>query len=182
LIAAKELKGLGGGRVIAFEPATDSLEKLRKAAELNGLSDFIETVPAALGERKMQAELHADSRYDPADAGVRSLYGDGQVIQRVPVIRLDDWARENSLDRLDIVKLDIEGSESAALAGAAHTLTRLQPRAVLVEDKREDQRRHLYDVLNGLGYRPSGRVFDHNALFRPDRRPLNVPRGRNTDR
>jgi FkbM family methyltransferase len=182
LLAAKELKTLGGGRVIAFEPAADCLGKLRRAAELNGLSDLIEIVPAALGEWKQQAELHADSRYDLADAGVRSLYGDGQVIQRVPVIRLDDWVREHSLDRLDIVKLDIEGSESAALAGATRTLQRLQPRAVLVEDKRADQRPRLYDVLDGLGYRHSGRVFDNNALFRPDRRALRVVNGRNTDR
>ncbi|GAA1603438.1 hypothetical protein GCM10009789_66800 [Kribbella sancticallisti] len=182
LTAAKLLREFGGGRVIAFEPAEDCLDKLRTAAERNHLANLIETVPAALGEWKHQAELRADNRYDAADVGVRSLYGDGLVVQQVPVIRLDDWARENGLQRLDIVKLDIEGSESAALGGATRTLTRLQPRAVLVEDKREDQRRRLYDVLDGLGYRHSGRVFDHNALFRPDRRLLETTSGRHTDR
>jgi FkbM family methyltransferase len=169
--AAKQLRDLGGdGRVIAFEPAADSLAKLRAAAELNGLADLITLVPVALGARKHQAALHADSRYDPADSGVRSLQADGEVVQDVPVIRLDDWAREHSLERLDVVKLDVEGSESAALGGATRTLIRLQPRAVLVEDKRTDLRRELHAVLDELGYRSTGATFDHNTLFRPDRR------------
>ncbi|GAB2664826.1 FkbM family methyltransferase [Kribbella swartbergensis] len=166
LTAANRLRELGGGRVIAFEPAADCLAKLRTAADHNDLQ--VEVVPAALGERQYYAELRADSRYDEADAGVRSLYGDGAVVQEVPVIRLDDWVREHGLQRLDVVKLDIEGSEVSALSGAAHTLTRLRPRAVLVEDKRSESSARLHAVLDELGYRPTDDVLDHNALFRPD--------------
>ncbi|MGW1340977.1 FkbM family methyltransferase [Kribbella sp. NPDC002412] len=165
LTAASRLKQLGGGRVIAFEPAADCLAKLHAAAERNGVQ--VDVVPAALGERESYAALRADSRYDEADAGVRSLYGDGTVVQEVPVVRLDDWAREHGLDRLDVVKVDIEGGETAALAGATHTLTRLRPRAVLVEDKRPEASARLHAVLSELGYQPTGEALDHNALFRP---------------
>ena len=165
LTVAKRLQELGGGRVIAFEPAADCLAKLTSAAERNGLQ--VEVVPTALGDRKHYAALRADSRYNGADAGVRSLYGDGDVVQEVPVIRLDDWARSSGLTRLDLVKLDIEGGEIAALSGAAHTLTRLRPRALLVEDKRADLSARLHAVLDELGYRPTGEVLDHNAVFRP---------------
>jgi hypothetical protein len=96
---------------------------------------------------------------------VRSLYGDGAVVQEVPVIPLDDWARE--LERLDVVKLDIEGGEISALSGAARTLKRLRPRALLVEDKRRESSARLHAVLDELGYQPTGDVLDHNALFRP---------------
>lgn len=166
LTAAKRLEELGGGRVIAFEPAADCVEKLRAAAERNRLQ--VEVVPAALGERRHHAPLRADTRYDEADAGVRSLYGEGAVVQEVPVLRLDDWAREHEIPRLDVVKLDIEGGEIAALSGAAHTLTRLQPRALLVEDKRPEVSARLHAVLDELGYRPTGEELDHNALFRPE--------------
>ncbi|MEV0284209.1 FkbM family methyltransferase [Kribbella sp. NPDC050820] len=165
LTAAKRLKRIGGGRVIAFEPATDCLAKLRAGAERNSLQ--VEIVSAALGERASYAALRADSRYDEADAGVRSLYGDGTVVQEVPVVTLDDWSRDHGLDRLDIVKMDIEGAELAALSGATQTLTRLRPRALLVEDKRPETRTRLHAVLARLGYRPTGEVLDHNALFRP---------------
>lgn len=165
LTAAKRLKVLGGGRVIAFEPAADCLAKLHAAAERNGVR--VDVVPAALGGRESYAALRADSRYDEADAGVRSLYGDGTVVQEVPVVRLDDWVEEHALQRLDIMKVDIEGSEVPALTGAAHTLTRLRPRAVLVEDKRRESSAQLHAVLDELGYRQTGEVLDHNALFVP---------------
>ncbi|WP_350279637.1 FkbM family methyltransferase [Kribbella sp. HUAS MG21] len=165
LTAARRLKELGGGRVIAFEPAADSVAKLGAGAARNGVQ--LEVVPTALGERRELASLRADSRYDAADAGVRSLYGDGDVVQEVPVVRLDDWAREHDLDRLDVVKLDIEGAEIAALTGGSRTFKRLQPRAVLVEDKRPELSARLHAVLDELGYRPTGEVADHNAVFRP---------------
>ncbi|NUR97163.1 MAG: FkbM family methyltransferase [Kribbellaceae bacterium] len=165
LTAAKQLQELGGGRVIAFEPAADSVAKLGAGAARNGVQ--LEVVPMALGERQEQVALRADSRYDEADAGVRSLYGDGAVVQEVPVVRLDDWARQHELDRLDVVKLDIEGAEPAALSGGSHTFKRLRPRAVLVEDKRPEARAQLHALLDEFGYLPTGEVLDHNALFRP---------------
>jgi FkbM family methyltransferase len=70
LTAAKRLEDLGGGRVIAVEPAADCVAKLGTAAARNGLP--LEVVPAALGEWRQHASLRADSRYDAADAGVRS--------------------------------------------------------------------------------------------------------------
>lgn len=164
--AAQRLKELGGGRVVAFEPAADSVAKLGPGAARNDVP--LEVVPAALGERAELATLRTDSRYDAADTGVRSLYGDGDAVQEVPVVRLDDWAREHDLDRLDVVKLDIEGAELAALAGASRTFKRLQPRAVLVEDKRPGLSARLHAVLDELGYLPTGDVLDHNAVFRPE--------------
>ncbi|ONI67526.1 methyltransferase FkbM [Kribbella sp. ALI-6-A] len=175
--AALRMRDLSSGRVIAFEPADDALAKLQQAAERNGLGELIETVQAALGDSTRDAVLRADSRYDVADTGVRSLVGDGEVVQQVPVVRLDDWSRAHDLTRLDVMKLDVEGSELAVLRGAAHTMTRLRPRAVLVEDKREDQRRELYAVLDRLGYRPHGQLLDHNRLFRRDRSPEPTPQG-----
>ncbi len=166
--AALRIRDVSSGRVIAFEPAADAADKLIAAAERNDLADLVEVVRVALGDRAEDAILRADSRYDVADTGVRSLGGDGEVVQRVPVVRLDDWARSNDLQRLDVVKLDVEGSELAVLRGASHTITRLRPRAIMVEDKREDQRRELYGVLDQLGYRPAA-LLDHNRLFRRDR-------------
>ncbi|MFC0626707.1 hypothetical protein [Kribbella deserti] len=79
-------------RWIAFEPAFDCLRKLKAAAIANDLMTLLEVAPMALGDRPEMAELRADSRYDVADAGVRSLHGDGAIVQRVPVVRLDDRA------------------------------------------------------------------------------------------
>ena len=57
----------------------------------------------------------------------------------VPATTIDDIARENALDRVDFVKLDIEGSEKQALTGARLTIEHFAPRmAVCTYHRPED--------------------------------------------
>ena len=66
------------------------------------------------------------------------------VFPVVNITTLDDWAAAQSLDRLDLLKLDIEGGELAALRGAAGLLERLRP-ALIIEIHRGP----------GVPYRPT---------------------------
>ncbi|MDT0275070.1 FkbM family methyltransferase [Blastococcus goldschmidtiae] len=175
LAIARRLARLGGGSVLAFEPAADSTAKLRAAAVRNGLD--VEVVEAACSDVPGRLPLFADERYSVADAGVRSLHGSGQQVGQVSAIRFDDWAAARPggpLPRLDVVKLDVEGHEAAALIGMRTTLARLRPRAVYVEIKENSIGRapasdeQLRNLLAELGYRTTGFAFDHNELFRPD--------------
>jgi len=166
LYVARRLRRLGGGLVIAFEPAADCVARLRAAARRNGLAGLIEIGEVALGNESGEVELRADPRYSLADTGVRSIRGEGASVERVTVTRLDDWAVEHTLTRIDLMKIDIEGAELDALAGTEGTLRRLRPRAVLVEDKRPEERDALHQLMQSLGYTPYGRL-DYNALFRP---------------
>ena len=92
LTAARRLRELGGGRVIAFEPTPDSAAAVRAAAARNGLP--VEVVESGLGEADGEIELRGDPRYPTHDAGVRSQFGEGDVVARAPVTTLDAWARQ----------------------------------------------------------------------------------------
>ncbi|HEX2102098.1 MAG TPA: FkbM family methyltransferase [Solirubrobacteraceae bacterium] len=172
--AARRLRALGGGRVVAFEPTSDSAGAVRAAAARNGLA--VEVVEAALGEEQGIVELFAGAPYGAHDAGVRSQFGDGEPAGRAPVTTLDAWAAANGLDRLDVVKLDIEGAEILALRGARATLTRLRPRLLAIEVKDVVMARGPGDeatlraLLDDCGYAPAGEPERHIALFRPARR------------
>jgi FkbM family methyltransferase len=172
LTAARRLRALGGGRVIAFEPTPDAAAAARTAAARNGLA--VEVVPAALGEADGQVELRGDPRYPSHDAGVRSQFGEGDVVARVPVVTFDGWARETGLDRLDVVKIDIEGAEILALRGMRESLTRLRPRLLAIEVKDVVMARGpgdeaaLHALLDECGYAPAGMPERHVALFRPN--------------
>jgi FkbM family methyltransferase len=172
LTAAARLRRLGGGAVVAFEPAGDSAAKLRAAAARNRLD--VAVVEAALGAEPGTADLRADPAYDLADAGVRSLHGTGARVQAVTMTTFDAWAAGARLDRLDLVKLDVEGAELAALRGMAESLPRLRPRALVVEVKRRVLDRAGVDgdqvraLLDRLGYQRTGQVLPvANELYRP---------------
>src|SRR5207237_550964 len=90
LAAARQLAELGGGCVLAFEPAPDSVEKLRAAAASNQLAVY--PVRRALSDRAGYLTLYSDQRYSTADAGVRSVHGHGEPIAVVPVTTFDEWA------------------------------------------------------------------------------------------
>lgn len=173
LAAARRLQTHGGGRVLAFEPTPDSAAKLRTGAGRNGLD--ITVVESALGDAPGEMALFADDRYDPADAGVRSAFGTGPLVAVTPVTTFDEWAAANHLTQLDIVKIDVEGCEAAVLRGMRESLQQRQPRALLVEIKQNSIGRaptsdqQLRALLSDLGYETTGRVFDHNELFRPEK-------------
>jgi FkbM family methyltransferase len=176
LTVARRLAQLGSGTVLAFEPADDSAAKLRTAAARNGLD--VEIVEAACSDRPDRLPLFADERYPVFDAGVRSLHGRGPQVGEITAVRFDDWALDRAsgpLSRLDVIKLDVEGHEAAALAGMRSSLARLRPRAIYVEIKDDSLGRaltsdeHLRDLLAALGYRSTGLKFDHNELFTPGR-------------
>jgi FkbM family methyltransferase len=173
LTCARRLRRLGGGRVVAFEPARDSAAKLRAAAARNRLQ--VTVVERALGREPGTAELRADPAYGPADAGVRSRHGTGALVQRVEVTSFDAWAAEAGLDRLDLVKVDVEGDEPAVVEGMRGSLARLRPRALLLEVKAAVLRRsglgadELRGLLADCGYAATGLVLHRNEVFRPVR-------------
>ena len=173
LTAARRLRELGGGRVIAFEPAPDSAAAVRAAAARNRLA--VEVVEVALGDMEGTVELRGDPRYGVHDAGVRSLFGEGEIVARAPLTTFDAGAAEAGLDRLDVVKIDIEGAEVLALRGMRASLRALRPRVVAIEVKDVVMRRGpgdqawLLAVLAGCGYVAAGSPERHVWLFRPAR-------------
>jgi len=173
LTAARRLRDLGGGRVIAFEPTEDSSAAVRAAAGRNDLP--VDVVRAALGEAVGTIELRGDPRYGAFDAGVRSQFGDGEVIATAPLLTFDGWAAGAGLDRLDVVKVDIEGAEILALRGMRETLRRLRPRVLAIEVKDVVMARGpgdeaaLHALLAECGYVSHGQSERHVEVFR--RRP-----------
>ena len=72
-------------------------------------------------------------------------------------VTIDEVLAEEGLDRLDFVKLDVEGSEELALRGAKKSLTRFKP-IVLFETLSDAaissdlSRDGAWNYLAGLGY------------------------------
>ena len=74
--------------------------------------------------------------------------GRGGGRELVPLSRLDDFG----LERVDFLKLDVEGFESQVLEGAAATIERCRP-VMYVENDREEKSPGLIQQLFDMGYR-----------------------------
>lgn len=169
LVAARELQRLGSGQVFAFEPTVDSGNRLAAAAERNGIGNLT-LVPAAVGERAGRINLRASGQFGADVPGMRSAFGPGRVLGSVPVVSLDQWVRDVGLTRADLIKLDIEGGELAALIGMRETLARLRPRLIFVEvnevtlPRAGVTKKQLYGELARSGYAPAQTVRDHKSV------------------
>lgn len=171
LTAARRLSELGGGKVIAIEATPDSAEKIRQAAKANSLNN-VEVVQVGLGDHEGVLKLYTDDRFPPNDAAVRSQFNTGQLVCEVRLARLDDIAESIGLTKADIVKLDIEGGEVAALKGMLSTLRQLRPRFITleVEEFRLRQAKtteaDIVSLLSSCGYQPAGITHLTNVLYK----------------
>jgi FkbM family methyltransferase len=121
--------GVGpSGRVIAIEPVRGTVALLNDTVTLNGFSSFTRVVAAAAGA-KSSGELHmiVPAR-EPKNSAVVGAPQDGSII--APSCTIDELA--NELDRVDLVKIDVEGSEMNVIAGMRETINRCRP-AILLE-------------------------------------------------
>lgn len=111
------------GKVIAFEPFQSNVKLLYLNAALNGYSQ-VAIHPFAVADRN--GLLAYDNT---ASNGVisepRPELGFLQSTTLVPAVRLDDLL--GTADRIDAIKLDIEGAEYRALEGAARVLRTHRP-------------------------------------------------------
>lgn len=107
------------GHVYAFEPVPENFVYLTGNVAANRL-DNVTAERVALLDRDGEVNFE----YEPGYPGGSHVGAAGGA---VPSARFDTWARRAGIDRLDLVKLDVEGAELPALDGAAETLRRLRP-------------------------------------------------------
>lgn len=169
LTAARRPRSLGGGRVIAFEPAPDAAAAIRSAAARQGLD--VELVQSAVGAGSGTVDLFADPAYDGNDLGVRSQFGEGAQVARAPLVSLDEWLGSDA-QRIDVVKIDVEGGELNVLRGMQSLLSRAKPRMLIIETKQDNLRRAatdattVADLLTKHAYSRPAELPVGNTLFR----------------
>ena len=111
------------GRIYAFEPVPETSAYLEHNLEANGITN-VTVERLALYREDGEIALAFDESYPGG-----SHIGEGKC--RVTTARLDSWVQSRDLDRLDLLKLDVEGAEPAVLDGAEETLRRFQPLTVV---------------------------------------------------
>lgn len=115
------------GQVHAFEPDPILFERLR--ANTSGLPQ-VKLHELAISGRSGKVIFR---RGIPGESGWGTLMDlPGRQCQDVQSMTLDEWVRRNAdVSRIDVMKVDAEGSELAILAGGERTLSSWRPRLLL---------------------------------------------------
>jgi len=141
LLAAKA--GHGRVRVMAFEPSFATFASLCVNVIANDLQDSVWPFPILLTDRTALttfnyrsllagAGLHAVGGLAPGKCG-EECQTTPPYVQPVPGFRLDEFVERFALPSPTLVKLDVDGTESAVLQGMAGLLVCPALRSLLVE-------------------------------------------------
>jgi FkbM family methyltransferase len=151
----------GAARIHAFEPMRVTSGILRRNLALNGIEDCVTVHDVALGPASGTAAL---LRYPSGNIGAAAVDPARPGAYRVEP--LDAFG----LERLDFVKMDVEGGFVGALEGAAGTLARCRPPVWIELRERQNEIEPGTAALAKLGYRHARRIAGsrNDHLFLPE--------------
>jgi FkbM family methyltransferase len=157
------------GCVLAIEPSTREMQVLKDNVEQNALGN-VRLYPTALSDRASEVELFV-ARLQNSGHNTLGAFGYNTALdhkEKARAMRLDELVQSEKLSRVNVVKMDIEGVQLAALVGAGETLERFRPVVLLELSDRapHHQSSTSADILALLpqrGYRFFGFAVDTGA-------------------
>ena len=131
----------GAKLVVAIDPSPPVLEALRRNVAEGVAEGRVLIVEKGVWDREDTLPFIMT----PDNYGAHHLSleaSDEQSVINVPLTTIDNLVAELNLDRVDFIKMDIEGAEQKALMGAQDTLAKYKPRlAIAAYHSPDDQTR-----------------------------------------
>ena len=117
------------GKVFSFDPVSEHIEVLNHNAEQADIQNIV-VCPCGVGDQEVEGQPISLNRFDP---------GFSVFDKPVPIRSLDSLFAEGAFEKVDFIKLDVEGFELNALAGAKNCIHRFHPKlAVSLYHKPDD--------------------------------------------
>ena len=144
-------------RILAVEPQPDIFDRLTYNIAQNPFHT-VKAVACAVADKAGELTLFVD----PRNRGESSLkiVGTNESAQiKVPAVTLMDLVRTEGLTRIDAIKLDVEGAEDLVLEPFLREAPpTLLPKLLVIEDGVDQWQIDLPKLLEGHGYRETGRT------------------------
>ncbi|HUG81374.1 MAG TPA: FkbM family methyltransferase [Bryobacterales bacterium] len=134
----------GASKVITVEPSHDALECIRRNLADEISQGRVILYPKGVWDKDERLYLGSVEGNPAGNSVTSETSGPGEWIELTTV---DKIVVELGLDRIDVIKMDIEGAETRALRGARATLNRFRPRLAVATEHTEDILQNNRDVI-----------------------------------
>ena len=126
----------GAALVVAIEPVPANVESLRRNFAREISEGRVVVQPEGAWDRADTLEMYVydESQLDSFAMGSRPEAARPPERLSLPVATIDSMVERLGLDRVDFVKMDIEGAEARALTGASSTLRNFEPRLAIATE------------------------------------------------
>ena len=144
--------------VHAFEPFPPALESLERNLGMNHLRRKVTVVPKACGAEPGEAKMYIPAKKHgdvlETSASLRfDFKGQHSGEITVPVTTVDRYVAEAGLERVGLMKFDVEGFEGPAMRGAIETLRTKRPLVFVEVLAWKTEAPELETIRAAAGYR-----------------------------
>ncbi len=147
-------------KVTCFEPAIGSLYYLSQSIESNHISDRVKIEPIALSDSSGTIEFndvtnhkYKNLKYNLAGESSTSQIQTGRPFNKYTVncITLNDYIEQNQSNKIDLIKIDTEGTEDLILKNASKVLINDKP-IIICETLYNRIESNLDELMKEYGY------------------------------
>jgi FkbM family methyltransferase len=149
------------GKVYAFEPADFAFEKLERNLKLNpeleARTQARQALLAATTAAKARAEIYASWPLEQVETVHPKHRGRLVTTSNAKLDTLDIFVEREGIERLDLIKLDVDGNELQVLIGGRAALAKFRPLLVMemspyVHSEEQSSFAALVELLRECGY------------------------------
>jgi FkbM family methyltransferase len=159
------------GRVVALEPDPRMVEQFEANVRLNAMPQIrLQAAAASAGAGTVALEGYAPGSTNRGTSRIRPSGSGAAGGVTVPTVAIDDLLDGLAIQRVDVIKIDVEGAEADVLAGMRAGLLAHRYQRIFIElhpdllTERGTSADACCAVLRGAGYR--GWTFDHSPAAR----------------
>lgn len=134
-----------GATVYAFEPVRETYSWLCRTVELNR-AQKLHTFNCGLSNSEEKTDIAIDSTSSVGNSIIKGRVN-SDTIETIELITLDKFVEENSIERIDFIKADIEGAERDMLRGATHVLKTFAPKLAICTYHLPDDPQVLEEII-----------------------------------
>lgn len=149
------------GGVYSFEPVRSTFEKLQKNILINSFRN-VSANRLIIYEKECEMEIMPG---DNGNTGSAKIPPKGVVskmnAEKVKAVTLDGFVEKKGVEKIDLIKIDVEGSELSVLRGMKNILEKMSPR-LLIELTENTLKAHGTSCREVLQYLKDSGYFPYN--------------------